>query len=386
MMNLIPPKTSLAGVIFLTVIALAACSPQIEYRDVEVTREVDVVREVPVTVELTNTVEVTREIPVTVQTVRTVETTVTREVEATREVPVTRIVTATPEPTTTLLAPPPTPMPTVAATPAPTPAPTLEVVPTPTIPPQSRFESWQMEDDFHAGRKVSVFRNNAIAHEPLPNAPVITFLCDDRGYRSMYIDWWHPVVGATDTSHTPYASDYFDVYRQVDANTLLADYARRLHEFVTSVRLSPRDTIQFDGLWRGVQRDYALGTFTSAADLLESDENVKVSANHGTAIVQLDFAVEIPERVGQDSYRPFSRATIRDNWRVLSNQRTLMGDSAIGSINQSYQTIAPPQSDEDNLRILTADIEEPDQPVAMSAKWEITGLGKILKHCKDLRE
>ena len=105
----------------------------------------------------------------------------------------------------------------------------------------SRFGSWQYDQDFHALRTVSTFRNVATFHDPLPDAPVLTFLCDDRGYRSMYIDWRHPVVGVLDTSLSPYASDPFDIYREVDANILLADYARRLHEFVTGVRLDARD-------------------------------------------------------------------------------------------------------------------------------------------------
>ena len=386
MMNHLSPTIALAGVILLTVGVLAACSPQIEYRDIEVTREVDVVREVPVTVETVRDVEITREVPVTVETVRNVETTVTREVEITREVPVevpvTRIATATPGPTTTPTVTTSAPEPTVAAA-TPTPAPT--VMPTPTPAPKSKFDSWQIEHGVHAGRTVSIFRNSAISHDPLPDAPTITFLCDDRGHRSMYIDWRHPVVATVDTSLSSYVSDPFDVYRQVDADTIIVDYAQRLHEFMAGIRLAPQEKGRFDDLWRSIGRDYDLGTST-ADEFLTQDERAEVSVNRGKALVQLDFAVEDPKRVGQDSYRPFVRAEIQSDWRVLPSQRTLMADGPIGSVKQSYEAIAPPQSQDDHLRILTAEIREPDQPVAMAATWEITGLDKMLEHCKRLRE
>lgn len=359
----------------------------------EVTREVPVVREVPVTVEVIDTVEVTREVevtrqvPVTVEVIRTVDTPVTREVvreiEITREVPVTRIVT-------------PTPAPTVAPVPVPTPVPAAQ-------PQRSRFGSWEMELQFHGNREVASFSNLAVAHETLPDAPVVTFLCDDRGYRSMHIDWRHPVVGVIETSLSPYSSDPFDLYSEVDARFLLADYARRLHAFVDGIRLSPQDAGRFRELWRQTQREYHLNkitTFDNLVDDLESDDREIddeqadaaatddepiISANRGAALVQLDFSVEIPELIGQDRYRPSVRATVRSNWRVLPNQRTLMGDGPIGSINQSYETIAPPRSEADNLRIMTADIGEPEQPVALFAKWEITGLREVLEHCRDFR-
>ncbi len=385
------PFTFGALACILLVISFVACSPQVEFRNVEVTRQVPVTREVPVTVEHTSTVEVTREvpvtreIPVTVQVLTTVETPVTRKVEVTSEVPVTRIVAATPRPTATPL--PPTPVPT----PVPTPAPPAS---------QSKLGNWRLEQDFHARREVAIFRNDAIFHEPLPDPPELVFLCDNRGYRSMYIDWRHPVIGVIDTSITPYASDPFDIYRQVDANVLLSDYARRLHKFVDGIRLQPRDNGRFADLWRVIQREYDLHDLTSAEDLLayqdmeepeetgapddtNADDEIILSPNRGTALIQLDFVVEIPRFLREDWYRPSVRANIRSNWRVLPNQRTLMGDGPIGSVNQAYQSIAPPSSDEDSLRVITASVAEPDQPVDLFAKWEVTGLDRALEHCRD---
>ena len=64
---------------------------------------------------------------------------------------------------------------------------------------------------------------------------------------------------------------------------------------------------------------------------------------------------------------------------------TLMGASAIGSISQSYRTIGPPRSEEDSQRVITATIAEPEQPIAMFAKWEVTELDRILEHCRGLQ-
>ncbi len=377
----------------LSLLGFAACAAQPAVRQVEITREIPVTREVPVTVVRTETVEVTRqvpitrEIPVTVEVVKTVEVPVTREVvreiEITREVPVTPVASPTPQPTAT-----PTPSPTPVPDPTPTPLPT-----------KSRFGNWQLDHDFHAGREVSIFRNDATMHEPLPDAPVLTFLCDDRGYRSMYIDWRHPVVGVLDTSLSPYSSDPFDIYRQVDADTLLADYARRLHEFVTGVRLDPRDSGRFRELWRQIQRDYDLSELTRPENLIELDEpqepednanadqeeEIILSANRGSALIQLDFAVEIPRFLREEWYRPSVRATLRSDWRVLPNQLTLMGAGAIGSISQGYRTIGPSRSEADSQRVISATIAEPEQPIAMFAKWEVTELDRVLEHCRGLQ-
>lgn len=376
----------------LAVLVSAGCAAEPQVERVEVTREIPVTREVPVTVERTKTIEVTREVPVvrevpvTVEVIKTVEVPVTREVikeiEVIREVPVTPAVTPTPEPTMVA-------SPTPSATPVPVPAST----PSPANP---RFGSWEMESGFFAGRTVSTFRNLSTSYDPLPDSPVLTFQCDNRGYRSMHIDWRHPVVGVLDTSLSPYVSDPFDIYRKVDAEILLADYARQLHAFVDGMRLNPQDAGRFRELWREIQRRYELSELTSPEDLIvleepeeDPDQQVEaepvLSANRGSALLELEFSVEIPKYMGEEWYRPSVRANIRSDWRVLPNQRTLMGDSAIGSIHQSYQSIAPPRSEEDSLRVITATVYEPEQPVGLSAKWEATGLDRILEHCRETR-
>ena len=381
----------------LLVATVVACTPQVELREVEVTREVRVLVQRDVSVEVTREVPVTREVQVIVEVDRPVENPFTREVVITREVPVTRIVTATPAPTAT-----PTPVPTQA--PAPTMAPSPTPTPTPTAePPRSRFGNWQHEREFYGGREVSTFRNVATAYEPLRDPPELTFLCDHRGYRSMYIDWRHPVVGVIDTTISHYFSDPFDIYKQVDSAVLITDYARRLHAFVDGIRLNPRDASRFPELWRSIQREYDLSNLTSAEELLaveeieepessgadssddsQTDEKVTLSVNRGIVLIQLDFAVEIPELMARPGYRPSVRADIRSNWRVLPNQRTLMADGPIGSIHQSYQTIAPPRSADDSLRVLAASVAEPDQPVNLFAEWEVSELNRVLQHCRDL--
>ena len=379
----------------LLVATVVACTPQVELREVEVTREVRVLVQRDVSVEVTREVPVTREVQVIVEVDRPVENPFTREVVITREVPVTRIVTATPAPTAT-----PTQMPAPTMAPSPTPAPT----PTPTAePPKSRFGNWQHEREFYGGREVSTFRNVATAYDPLTDPPELTFLCDHRGYRSMYIDWRHSVVGVIDTTISHYFSDPFDIYKQVDSAVLITDYARRLHIFLDNIRLSPRDASRFPELWRSIQREYDLSNLTSVEDLLETEEiiepedsdaesaddpeteeKVTLSVDRGIVLIQLDFAVEVPELMARPGYRPLVRADIRSNWRVLPNQRTLMADGPIGSIHQSYQTIAPPRSADDSLRILTASVAEPDQPVNLFAKWEVSELDRVLQHCRDL--
>ncbi len=361
----------------LIVAVAVGCANPPATLEIEVTREVEVTREIPATVQTVRTVEVTREVstvrevPVTVEVVRTVEVPreveVTRQVEVTREVPVTRPVAATP-------------------TPAPTPTPTPEHAPTPTtVPQRPRFAGWRMEEEVHSGVDVFAFRNVAVAHEPLPLPPVATILCDTRGRRLMYIDWGHPLIGSLATSIGPYETEPFEVYKQADAAYILEDYARDLHRFVDGLNLPRARHAEFTQLWRNIQQMFDLAQHSAPDNLFPRDPpqiGEEQAVNYGAVLVELDFAVEIPPTDTTDWRVNPGGATIRSTWRVLPNQRTLMGPAALGDLRPSYAAIAPPNSEREQLRTMTARVWEPEQPVTLFAKWEITDLDRVLDHCQ----
>ena len=70
----------------------------------------------------------------------------------------------------------------------------------------------------------------------------------------------------------------------------------------------PRDSGRFRELWRQIQRDYDLSELTRPENLIEleepeepednantdQEEKIILSANRGSALIQLDFAVETP--------------------------------------------------------------------------------------------
>ena len=62
-----------------------------------------------------------------------------------------------------------------------------------------------------------------------------------------------------------------------------------------------------------------------------------------------------------------------------------MGDGPIGSANPSCQAIAPPMSEEDGFRVLIPSVTEPEQPVDLFAKWEVTGFDDAPEHRRDFR-
>ena len=196
------------GIIATSAVLLvaAACAGQPETIEVEVTREVPVTVAIPQTVAVTREVPVTQEVPVTVVVPRTVEVTrqvsVPQTVEVTREVPVTRATMATPTPVVAPTASP-TDAPTPAPTPTPTMAPTVSPTPTPTpAPPETtQFGSWTMEDPEHYGsREIHKFENVAIDQQTGDQPPVLTYQCDTRGGRTMYIEWRHPITAESSGS------------------------------------------------------------------------------------------------------------------------------------------------------------------------------------------
>ena len=365
--------------------AIIACSTETQVREVEVTREVPVTQEVPVTVETVKTVEVTHEVPVTQEIPVTVET--IKTVEVTREVPVTRIVSATPIPET-----PGTPK----ESPTETPAPTLTRVPavamaTPTATPASetasqRFGSWKTSDPtLYSDRQVFHFHNVAVEWETSLEAPILTYLCDTRGGRSLYIDWGFPLsterLGRL-VNYRPDAND--DPYRpHPDYNVdMLVDLADRLLTFVEKADLSERDLRKWDDSWKEMQRQWqsrqrGLGPQTP-------DELIEyVDLFLSEVLINLDF---FPEKADQDNNLPYGPPildTISREWYVISRQRTKMEAAGMGELRRAYRSYSPAEA---GARVMTAIVKEPEQPAEAVAKWDISGLDNIMSHCASKRQ
>lgn len=368
--------------------AIIACSTETQVREVEVTREVPVTQEVPVTVETVKTVEVThevpvtQEIPVTVETIKTVE--VTREVETvktvevTREVPITRLASATPtaptpatsttsgEPTTT------TPVPTA------TPVPTI----TPTRSPQSPFGSWRMEQTNYGERELSSFRNTAVAHETGDLAPTLIYQCDTRGNRALRINWRLPL--ATEGYNIRRQSDdnRYDLYQDVDLDALVK-YADVLYEFVNDLQLTESEQRELDEAWDDVRSQWRRHPKPPTADLLIELLRIR---SHRSVEIDLDFFVTTANQDQQNKHRPPILDTISSRWIVLSEHHTQINPSGIGELRPTYLQIRSSASlTEAPLEMMTATMQEPEQPATVAAKWEISGLGSIMNHCKSIR-
>ena len=293
--------------------AMVACTPQVELREVEVTREVRVLVQRDVSVEVTREVPVTREVQVIVEVDRPVENPFTREGPVTREVPVTRIVTATPRP--------------------PRPRRPSDASACANHGPLSHSHA---NTNTNCGtaqitvRQLATRGVNSTAgarSPPFATSPPRTspyrpsgthLLCDHRGYRSMYIDWRHSVVGVIDTTISHYFSDPLRHLPAGRLRVLITDYAPGSTPFVDGIRLNPRDASRFPELWRSIQREYDLSNLTSAEDLLaveeieapedsgadssddsETEGKITLSVNRGIVLIQLDFAVEVPELMAQ---------------------------------------------------------------------------------------
>lgn len=378
--------------ILATVLVIAAavgCTAQPAVREVEVTREVPVTKEVPVTVQVVDTVEVTREvkevreIPVTVEILRTVEVTrAPQTVEVTREVPVTRIVAAAPtvvanDASAELLTP--TPLangmgPTPAATPA-----VVEKSPTPTPSAPAadvRFGSWRMELEQYGGLEVYSFRNPAVAHETPSEVPVLTYQCDTRGRRALYVDWYQPV--STAYSQVPrYSDDPFEQYRDDDLDAI-AGLAGSLLELMDDLALDRGGVSARDEMWKRLDRRWQLNP-ESSHDLVD---RLRERNHQGVSIV-LDFYVQPSDPSRWNRYGPPIAASIDDTWIVLSNLRTQASASAVGELQRAYRDVSPPSViSASSPLMVAATVTSPEQPVEIVAKWEISGFQKITSYCR----
>ena len=381
--------TALAAM--LAIASVFACASESSVRNVEVTREVTIVKEVPVTVESVTTVEVTREItqvqevPVTVEVPRIVE--VTREprtVEVTREVTVTRVVAASPSPTiaadgATAVAP----ISSQVATPA-----TSEPTVVPEIPegtatpvadasaPDTRFGSWRMEAEQYGSLAVNLFRSKAVSHESPSDAPQLTYQCDNRGGRSFYIDWHQPL--ATEISEFPrYSNDPFQQFRDDDLDAV-AGLAGSLLELTDDLPQNRENTAALDRIWRHLERRWQLDIESSRALVDRVRER-----NHQGVSMLLDFYAESTDATRQLPFGPPILASIEGRWIVLSDNRTQGNASLVGELTRAYRAISPPSvSGVNPTALVVATVVTPEQPVDFIAKWDITGLDKVISYCR----
>ncbi len=388
-----PLKTSVTAVAMTLLLASVGCTGQPEIREVEVTREVPVTQEIPVTVETLKTVEVTREVPVmqevsvTVTVPQTVE--VTREVETirtmevTREVPVTRIVAATPGPTPegapTIVPDTPTPAPT--ATPAPATTPAAAATPTP------RFLSWEMEHEQSGTLERFWFRNTARDYSVGEQVPTLTYWCNTRSGRGMYINWRHPITTAS--SNVPSSSrDPFSEYRDIPLYALL-EYADDILEFVDDLRLSDREQREMDEIWDRVEDRWFVGQGTppALADEPTPDGLVDHLENrtHRSVDIWLEFFSEIIDPDRRPPGGPPGLATITGTWLVLSDYTQIHG-GALGELRPIIRRHYDPQFDTGDTRpVMVATIIGPGQPTRTRAEWDISGIRQVLNHCEAIR-
>ena len=333
-----------------TVLAVMGCTGQPEIREVEVTREVSVTHEVPVTVEVEKAVEVTREVPVvqevlvtvtvpqTVEATREVETLQT--VEVTREVPITRIVAATPTPTlggaSTISPNSPTPGPTATPTPA------VSAIPTPTPSPSSRFLSWEMEREYYNERNIFRFWNTALGYRTEGQAPMLTYWCDNRSGRGMYINWHYPIT-ATSSNIPSSSRDPFSPHRDIPLYALL-EYADDLLQFVDDLRLSDREQRELDEIWDQVRDRWFVGQGTPAAlaDDPTPDDLVALldERTHRSVDIDLDFFQEIVNPDNPPRHRAPSLATITGTWLLISG-RTQIYEAGWGNCEPPYGAFTP---------------------------------------------
>ena len=375
--------------IILMAFVITACAqdPQI------VTNEVT--REIPVTVETLQTVEVTRQVPVTVEIER--QTEVTRIVETTREVPITRLIEITPIGAAQQVAPTgsvsasPTPPATETVTPEPDatptravavpPTPTIGPSPTPAPEPDTRFVSWQLQPLKHIGDvSIASFENTAREWQSSASKPIMTFECDSRSRRSLYIDWDFPL--STNASHIfRYTDDPFGQYRDDDLDALV-DMAGKMLTFINEVEFYRADSGKLDQIWKSLQTRWQLDP-ENATNLVQRIEE----RNHRSVLILSAFFTHRKDHEASLKYGPTWIDEISSTWVMLPGHRTQMDRGDVGNLRRIYRNIdASVPFSSDTERLLVATVREPQQVTPIMAEWEISGLDKVLQHCGSVRQ
>ena len=377
-------KLLMMALVAIYSLGILACSVEPEVRTVEVTREVQVAQEIPVTVEVTREVPMVQEVPVTVETAKTVE--VTREVqtmqtvEVTREIPVTRIVVATPSPGTNGTVPEQS-----APTPIPTLTPAQKATPSPSN--KSPFEGWQMKETYFGDWSLVMFQNHAVAYETVPESPVLTYQCDTRGNRAMHIDWHYPIAtsGAT---FGPSSPDPFEEYRPNDYVAALFFYADRLIDFTNEQSLDHYEQTQLDEVWRTVRKQWlpqSDASLTPDELFTKAQKLVYGWPSFGQAVITLDFFEETTDPAKQGPYGPPVLETVSSHWMIV-NHVSRIDTGALGELRPAYRRSFQPEFLVANtLPMMTATVQEPEQPATVVAKWDVSTLHKVMAHCEIIR-
>ena len=377
-------KTGIIATTAALLLASVGCAGQPETIEVEVTREVPVTQEVPVTVETVRTVTTTREVPVTHEVPVTVV--VPQTVEVTREVSIPQTVEVTREVAVTRAATTPDPSVAPTASPSDTPAATPTVAPTPTPPETTQFGIWILDEQQHyGGREIYRFRNEAL-HQTGVLPPMLTYQCDTRGGRTMYIDWRHPVTA--ESSDRPSSSrDPFSQYRDIPYYALL-EYADGLLEFVDNLQWTPREQDDFDEIWDKVEDRWFIG---QGASHLAADPTPDMLVDllrdrtHRSVRISLAFYQEFidPEKEGE--YGPPSLADIGGEWILLSD-RTQINGGSMGELRQAIRGLySVPFNETTKRMVMTATISTPGQPIVTVAKWDVRGIRLVMSHCETIR-
>ncbi|MCY4560243.1 MAG: hypothetical protein OXF79_28580 [Chloroflexi bacterium] len=389
-------KTGIIAISVPLLLAAIGCGGQPATIEVEVTREVPVTQEVPVTVETVRNVEVTREVPVTQEVPVTVV--VPQTVEVTREVLVPQTVVVTRQVSVTRSAATATPVPSVAPTaePAdvaaetPTPAATPSAAPTPTptspAPEPTRLGSWTLdEQQHHEGFAIHRFRNEALEQTGV-RSPTLTYQCDTRGGRTMYINWRDPITaGSSDRPSA--ARDPFSQYRDIPYYALL-EYAGGLLEFVDDLRLTPREQEDLDEIWDHMEDRWFIGQGASHLPSDPTPENLVDllrDRTHRSVRIGLAFYQELIDPEKGSKYGPPSLADIVGDWIVLSD-RTQINNGSMGELRQAIRNLySIPVNETGKRMVMTATIYGPGQPMVTVAKWDVRGIRLVRSHCESIR-
>lgn len=381
----------ICGLAVAVLVAGLGCDPELV--TVEVTREVAVTREVPVIVENRYAVEVTRvvdrEIPVTREVIEVVKITraptLRQTVEVTREVPVTRLVVATPTPISIASAvdnESPTdslPAPTTTAE-TPIPDPTAAVPPTAVGTPSDRFGMWKLAPDQHryGDRRTIRFHNIAAQWESAPEPPIVTIQCDSRGGRTLYIDWGIQ-LSTDDSEFSRYTDDPFQQYRDDDLDAL-ADLATHLLDFTNTAKVYAVDETRRNHIWRQLERQWQLDE-DAAADLVDRIRQ----RNHRSVLIDLAFYLEKAEPDPRNRYGPAPTEEESSVWVVLAGERTHAQAAVVGILKRASGPNYYSLVGYDRLHTMVATVRSPEQPTAVTAKWDIGQLPQVLGACQALR-
>ena len=245
-----------------------------------------------------------------------------------------------------------------------------------------------MEYAHYGDREIFLFRNTALDHPAGGPAPILTYWCDTRAGRAMYINWHHPVTAMA--SNIPSSSrDPFSVHRDIPFYALL-EYADDLIQFVDALRLSNREQREADDIWDQVQDRWFSGNATPPAladnptpsDLVEMLDD----RTHRSVDINLDFFDEIIDPDQRPPHGSPSLITISGTWMVLSD-RTQINAGSLGELGRAVQrTYSGPFDTGDTRPVMTATIKGPGQPVITVAKWNIEGIRQVLSHCTAIRQ